>query len=121
MVFFSQPKQVRETLGLSFHNIGGLLKLVDKIPDRAGQWTTRTLKFKDRQEEPYLMRHRDVIDAIKSLWGDPALSEHLVYKPKKIFSDSNKSNRIYSEMWTGKWWSAIQVSFNLSILLKHFN
>ncbi|KAL6301703.1 hypothetical protein BKA93DRAFT_818859 [Sparassis latifolia] len=33
----------------------------------------------------------------------------MVYVPKRIFTDQNKDNRIYSEMWTGLWWNTIQV------------
>ncbi|THU92521.1 hypothetical protein K435DRAFT_671964, partial [Dendrothele bispora CBS 962.96] len=45
--------------------------------------------------------------------GDPAFADHLVYKPSRMFTNSskNKESRIYSEMWTGKWWWAVQVSF----------
>ncbi|EGO02485.1 hypothetical protein SERLA73DRAFT_150220 [Serpula lacrymans var. lacrymans S7.3] len=43
-----------------------------------------------------------------SLLDNPAHAKHIVYKPKKIFSNAQKENRIYNEMWTGKWWHAIQ-------------
>ena len=75
---------------------------MDQIPDRAGSWYTKRLRFNDRPDEVFVVRHRDPIEAIHSLWGDPALSEHLVYRPKKIFSNANKDNRIYNEMWTEK-------------------
>ncbi|KAH9999164.1 hypothetical protein BJV74DRAFT_877046 [Russula compacta] len=99
---------VKEKLGLSFNNIRALHKLVDAIPDRAGDWRTTNLSFSDRPSEKHTIRYRNVVDAIKCLWGDPALSKHMVYAPKKIFSDATKANRIYSEMWTGSWWHVIQ-------------
>ncbi|KAF8812629.1 hypothetical protein BYT27DRAFT_7220800 [Phlegmacium glaucopus] len=43
-----------------------------------------------------------------SLWTDPANAEHLVYAPKKVYSDSSKSSHIFSEMWTAKWWQVLQ-------------
>ncbi|KAL0063613.1 hypothetical protein AAF712_009470 [Marasmius tenuissimus] len=78
---------VIERLELSFKASRHLNKIVDSIPARG-----RTLSLK----------------AIKALWGDPSLAEHLVFKPSKMFSDSGKTRRNYLEMWTGKWWWAMQ-------------
>ena len=101
--------QVRESLGLSFDNVRTLHQNVDSIPDRGGQWYKKKLIFDDCPEQVHVIRHRNVIAAIRSLWGDPALAEYLVYKPKKIFSDGERRNRVYSEMWTGQWWHSVQV------------
>ena len=102
---------MRERLGLSFDNAHSVHQIVDSIPPTAGAWYKKNLSFHDRPEEVYPVRHRDIIQAIRSLWGDPTLSQYLVYKPKKIFSGADKRQRIYSEMWTGQWWQAIQVSY----------
>ena len=39
-----------------------------------------------------------------------AFANDIVYRPKKIFTDSSKTTRIYNEMWTGDWWHSVQVS-----------
>ena len=83
---------------------------VDRLPDRAGIWYTKHLSFKDRPANQFTIRHRDPKAVLASLMGDPALAEHLVYRPRKIFTNQDKDMRIYSEMWTGKWWHAAQVS-----------
>lgn len=101
------PLQVREKLGLSYKNIRGLHQLVDEIPSRA-TWKTRYLSFSDRPDEKYRIHFRDPLEAIKSLWADPTHAADLVYAPKQVFSDSTRKSRIYSEMWTGKWWNGIQ-------------
>lgn len=103
---------MQEKLGLSYHNIRGMHKLVDSIPERA-EWHSRHLSFKDRPDDKHLIQFRNPLDAIRSLWGDPAHAKNLVYAPRKIFSDANRRNRIYTEMWTGKWWHAIQVRYSL--------
>ncbi|KAL0062888.1 hypothetical protein AAF712_010209 [Marasmius tenuissimus] len=59
-------------------------------------------------DETFAVRYRDPLEAIKALWGDPSLAEHLVYKLSKMFADPEKLRRAYSEMWTGKWWWAMQ-------------
>ncbi|KIY65772.1 hypothetical protein CYLTODRAFT_52648 [Cylindrobasidium torrendii FP15055 ss-10] len=106
-------KGVRECLGLSYKNTAGLHERVDAIPRRAGKWYDKHISFPDRPDEIFVLRHRDIIECIRSLWGDPELSEHIVYKPKKIFQqdpdgNDNKGSRLYNEMWTGEWWWFIQ-------------
>jgi hypothetical protein len=101
--------QVKERLGLSFENTRGLHKIVENIPDRSAKWTTKYLSFPDRPQEKHAIRFRGVTEAIQCLWGDPTLSKDMVYVPKKVFSDSSRENRVYSEMWTGSWWHVIQV------------
>lgn len=105
-----------EKLGLSYKNIAGLHKNIDNLQARPGKWKVRKLHFKDRPEDEYVFRHRNVMEAIKSLWGDPALASHLVYRPRQVFKDASKSQRMYSEMWDGKWWNTVQVSQALLFL-----
>jgi hypothetical protein len=102
-----------EKLGLSYKNIAGLHRNIDNLKTKVGEWKVRSLRFKDNPEERFIFRHWDVIEAIKSLWGDPALASHLVYRPRKVFKDAHKTKRLYSEMWDGKWWNAIQVRYYL--------
>ncbi|KAF9020721.1 hypothetical protein BDZ89DRAFT_911476, partial [Hymenopellis radicata] len=99
---------VREKLGLSYTTTAGLHKVVDSIPRCAGRWHVKHLSFPDRPDEKFTLRHRDVVESVRSLWGDPKLAEHLVYKPSSLFTDEAKNHRLYNEMWTGKWWNFIQ-------------
>ncbi|KAI0739541.1 hypothetical protein C8Q80DRAFT_1051838, partial [Daedaleopsis nitida] len=100
---------VQESLGLSYNNVRSLHEIVDSLPERAGKWFIKTLSFQDRPEEKHVIHHRDVIAAIRCLWGDPSLAtKYLTYKPCKVFSGEDRKTCIYSEMWTGVWWHAIQ-------------
>ncbi|KAJ7822993.1 hypothetical protein B0H14DRAFT_3111039 [Mycena olivaceomarginata] len=101
--------QVADELGLSYSNIRGLHKIIDEIPERA-VWTSKSLSFPDRPDEKYIIRYRNPLDAIQSLLGNPAHAKDIVYAPKRIFSSKKKDNRVYNEMWTGKWWAAVQSS-----------
>ncbi|KAF9061039.1 hypothetical protein BDP27DRAFT_1149834, partial [Rhodocollybia butyracea] len=94
--------QVQQKLGLSYENSRGMLKCIDEIPERCGKWRTKQLTFRDKPGEHFTVYHRDPVEAIKALWGDPAFAEHLVYKPGKLFrgAEQTENNRIYSEMWT---------------------
>jgi hypothetical protein len=90
-----------------------MLQQVDQIPERCGQWYTKKLSFKDRPHEHFFIRHRDPIEAIKALWGDPSFLNDLVYKPAKLFRGKvqTEEERMFSEMWTGGFWNAAQVCF----------
>jgi hypothetical protein len=85
---------------------------IDSIPARA-LWKTRCLTFTDIPDETHIVQYRDPLEAIKTLLGNPAHADHIVYKPCKIFSDDTKVNRIYDEMWSGKWWHSVQVRRNI--------
>ena len=85
-----------------------LHKKIDSMPDEA-PWNIRDIVFSDRPNEKFLVQYRDILDAIKALMGDPAFEDKLVYKPSRVFTNKSKKSRIYSEMWTGMWWSAVQV------------
>lgn len=93
-----------------------MLETVDSIPERCGPWFTKRLSFKDRPSEFFTIYHRNPIEAIKALWGDPALAKHLVYKPVKIFQGKThiEERRIYNEMWTGGLWNAVQVCIRIA-------
>ena len=92
-------------------NSRSMLQKVDLIPERCGTWYTKRLSFKDRPNEYFTVRHRDPIEAIKGLWGDPAFAQDLVYKPAKLFRGTKQmeEERMFSEMWTGGLWNAAQV------------
>jgi hypothetical protein len=83
--------------------------MVDAIPPRA-KWFSKQLAFYDQPDSEHTIYYRSPIDGIRTLLGNPAHASHIVYKPKKIFRNSSKTTRIYNEMWTGRWWHAIQVS-----------
>ncbi|KAH9914312.1 uncharacterized protein B0H18DRAFT_1125649 [Fomitopsis serialis] len=97
----------QERLGLSYHNSRSLLQRVDSLPDRA-EWMERCLSFKDRPNEKHLLQFRDIIQAIRTLLGNPEHADHIVYRPRRIFSDASRTHRLYNEMWTGRWWHAVQ-------------
>ncbi|KAG1735953.1 uncharacterized protein EDB91DRAFT_1235852 [Suillus paluster] len=98
---------VSERLGLSYHNIRGLHKIVDSVPPRAC-WKTRELWFKNDPEHKHTIYHRNPIDAVKTLLGNPAHANDIVYRPRRVFTNASRDSRIYNEMWTGDWWNTVQ-------------
>jgi len=98
-----------EKLGLSFHNIRGLHKVVDGIQPRAA-WKSWQLWHKSDPQDKHTIHYRNPCEVISSLLGDPSFAKNIVYRPKKIFTNGSKMSRIYTEMWTGDWWHNVQVS-----------
>ncbi|KIY60816.1 hypothetical protein CYLTODRAFT_363676, partial [Cylindrobasidium torrendii FP15055 ss-10] len=102
--------EVREKLGLSYKTTNEMHETLKEVPGRAGEWQSKHIYFPDKPDQPFILIHRDILDAIRALWGDPSLADHLVFKPKKIFADENRDpqSRAYTEMWTAEWWWIIQ-------------
>ncbi|KII85168.1 hypothetical protein PLICRDRAFT_116589 [Plicaturopsis crispa FD-325 SS-3] len=92
---------VGEKLGLSFRTSRELNKIIDdEIPGRP--------RF-HREEvvvagEAFDVYFRDVLECIKSLYGDPEFAPILAFKPERHYSDEDQTVRLFHEMNTGKWW-----------------
>ncbi|KAF9527055.1 hypothetical protein CPB83DRAFT_895492 [Crepidotus variabilis] len=99
---------VVEKLGLSFHNVRSLHQKVDSLSDQAGEWKTRRFAFQDHPNDKYTLHLRDPVEAIKTLFADLAHNKHLVYAPKKVYTNASKTTRVYNEMPTAKWWHILQ-------------
>ena len=65
---------------------------IDAVPERAGLWQTKNLFFKDQPGDIYIIRFRDPVAAIESLWRDAKLLPAMVYGPGKFYEDQTKKN-----------------------------
>ncbi|KAG1843444.1 hypothetical protein F4604DRAFT_1884612 [Suillus subluteus] len=92
---------VSEHLSLSFKNANELNAIVDH-----GLPTGRP-KFKREQimvaGEAFDIYHRDVIECVKSLYGDPDFAKYLAFAPERHYSDEDETIRLFHDMHTGKW------------------
>lgn len=64
-------------------------------------------------DEAFDVYMRDVIECLKSLFGDAEFARYLVFLPERHYSNPDCTMRLYYDMHTGKWWWAVQVSCNL--------
>jgi hypothetical protein len=96
---------VCESLGLSYANSRELNAIIDKLPGRP--------EFKKSQVtlsgEIFDIWHRDILECIQSLFGDPDFSGKLKFVPERHYSDKDRLNRVYTDVHTGKWWWKLQV------------
>ncbi|KZV59406.1 hypothetical protein PENSPDRAFT_695170 [Peniophora sp. CONT] len=47
---------------------------------------------------------RDLIPAVRSLFGSPEFAKELLLSPERHYKDNDRTIRVYSEMNTGRWW-----------------
>ena len=52
--------------------------------------------------------HRDPVECVQKLMGNPMFKDLLKYAPEKAYLDSKGKNHIYDEMWAADWWWNIQ-------------
>lgn len=50
------------------------------------------------------MYFRDILECIKSLYGDAEFAEYLKFVPEKHFENSECKEQLYHNMHTGGWW-----------------
>jgi hypothetical protein len=98
--------KVVEKLGLSYHNTQELNAIIDKkLPNRPTFHRSEVVIA----GEVFEMYSRNIVDCIKSLFGDPEFASQLLLAPERHYADADKTQRLYHEMNTGKWWWNTQV------------
>jgi len=117
LLLMTSPK-LASTLGLSYSSSDELNTIIDKkLPNGLPKFVREEFTLAGQTYEFY---HRDIIQCIRALYGDPELAEFLVHAPERHFTGPDKKTRIYSEMHTGKWWWTRQVCLrveNLSVCI----
>jgi hypothetical protein len=108
--------QVRKKLDLAFKNKQSYYKFIDSLP-RGPKWSCTIMKvagdLTDEDGNPIVetleLWHRNPVEIIEDLLGNPSFLEHQAYSPRRIYLSQNRKNRQYSEMWTANWWWNKQV------------
>ncbi|KAI0683898.1 hypothetical protein BC835DRAFT_1294737 [Cytidiella melzeri] len=97
--------EVPDLLGLSFRTTDELNDIVDKrLPGRP-RFARHEVLIGDEVCEIF---YRDIIECIRSLFGDPDFGVYLVFAPEKHYTDAGKTKRMFHDMQTGRWWWATQ-------------
>jgi hypothetical protein len=97
-------------LGLSFHTVKELNEKIDQnLPGRP-RFQCKKLTVNG---EPLEFYSRNVIESIRSLYGDLQFAQQLAFAPERHYTSHERTTRIYNEMYTGDWWWKVQVSHTL--------
>jgi hypothetical protein len=91
-------------------------KTIDSLPKGPGfevETLTLTGDLLDKNGKPHTEHvkfwHRNPIDCVKEILGNPALQPHMKYAPEKLYQDMDKTIRVYEGMHTADWWWELQV------------
>ncbi|KAJ3501738.1 hypothetical protein NMY22_g18820 [Coprinellus aureogranulatus] len=96
---------VVDALKLSFKNSDELNKTIDNNLPQRPQFKRHEVVVAGESFELYA---RDVIECIRALWRDPEFAPYLSFAPERHYADEDKTQRLYHDMNTGKWWWATQ-------------
>ena len=101
---------MKEKLGLSYNNSHSLNQVINELPALA-EWSLHKLTLDDSEmTEDIELWCRDPTDALRSLWGSPALLQFMGFAPEKQYTNSEMEKCLYNEMNTGNWWWKKQAS-----------
>jgi hypothetical protein len=92
------------------------MKKVDKLPI-GPEWKCNIIQVTGDQldedgnpmTEQLELWHRDPIECVKALIGNPAFKDFISYVPERVYADDEGKVRVFDEMWTGTWWWDTQV------------
>jgi len=97
--------KVADRLGLSYHTVRELNKVIDKLP---GCPPFQRKVFSIGHEE-LEFHFRDALECIRSLFGDLQFAQDLIFAPERHYADCDCTHRLYNELYTSDWWWLIQV------------
>ena len=93
-------------LGLSYRTIKQLNGLIDNGLPGHPSFRYKELVIGDERVEFYC---RDVLECIRSLFGDAQYAQDLVFAPERQYTSQERKSRLYHEMYACDWWWTIQV------------
>ena len=102
--------KVVDKLGLSYRTVNQLNDIIDnKLPGRP-PFQCKEFIIGDSNDPEHLEFYcRDVVECIRSLYGDPQFAQDLAFAPERHYTSPEHMCRIYNEMHTGDWWWTVQV------------
>ncbi|KAH7907825.1 hypothetical protein BJ138DRAFT_1013929 [Hygrophoropsis aurantiaca] len=106
---------VRQRIDAQYRTKTDLLELVDSLPGGV-KWECEELTIQgdclDINGKPLTetleLWHRDPVEIMKELIGNPLFKDVMAYEPQKVFVDAEGKNRVINEMWTADWWWKVQ-------------
>jgi hypothetical protein len=76
-----------------------LVTVTGDVCDHSGKLVTEELQ----------LWHRNPVDCVQELLGNPTFKDVIKYAPEKVYCDEDGKVRVFGETWTGDWWWELQV------------
>lgn len=83
---------------------------VDQEMPKGPPWLSKQITLPDAPDEPQTFYYRDPVQLSAFLLGNPTFASLMQYEPMEVFKIGTDS-RVFHEMWTGKRWNELQVSW----------
>jgi hypothetical protein len=97
--------KIIDRLSLSYRTVKQLNDIIDSLPGRS-HFQCKDLSVGHEHLEFY---YRDVLQCIRSLYGNPQFAQDLAFAPEQHYTSHERTCHLYNEMFTGDWWWAVQV------------
>ncbi|QRV94941.1 hypothetical protein RhiJN_22959 [Ceratobasidium sp. AG-Ba] len=102
--YFKLPR----TKGWLWKNIKEFEQEINRLP-RGPSWFRETIIVNGDQENEILdLWKRDIVELIRMLLSDPRFIPYTRFAPERHYDSGTRNNRVYGEMWSGKWWWRMQ-------------
>jgi hypothetical protein len=66
-------------------------------------------RLRSHYKKPIELLYRDPVEVVQELLRLPLNESNIIFAPCKVFQDEERTNRRYSDMYTGKFWWEEQV------------
>ena len=95
-----------DALGLLYRTVDQLNAIIDKGLPGCPNFGHSELVIGNERLEFY---SRDVIQCIRSLYGDPSFAQELTFVLERHYTSRERMCQVYNEMYMGDWWWSVQV------------
>ena len=118
--------QTQQRTKLSYTTNSSFLDKIDSLPTKAPGWTCDIVDspgdwLTDDGErmpvEKLELWRRDPLECIKELMGNPTFIDAMQFAPERVYTDGERQNRQYDEMWTCDWWWNTQVRHTCTVYM----
>ena len=110
MLIYVQIKQA----GIMFNTAKDLRGRIEMLP-AVPEWKFKTISLtKHPTKEPTLLFYRDALECVEYLFGNPVFADHIDFCPVRLYRDSERTIRMYSEWMTGNTAWEMQVCIRIS-------
>ena len=70
--------------------------------------------------ETFEVFYWNILKCIGEIYSHHTFTLHLKFRPERHHADVDMTTRIYSDVYTGKWWWEVQVSAMFGVVLHRF-
>ena len=104
--------QVVNKLRLSFSSTKELNDVIDRALPGCPTFETHRVVSGETLE----LHFQNILACIQCIYGDPEFAQDLAITPECHYTDQEQMDHIFSEMYTGDWWWAVQVRKSILLL-----